>query len=517
MYTQVLFGVVIVSLSWAVGARALSDTASVNASMSGAADALTIENFTVVNADTDADIATVSGNGTVSLSGSPRLNVRANTGDAGSVVFTLGSETTTEDVAPFALRSNAGADYVSSWAPAPGTYTVTATAFSGDDGQGTAGPTAVLELTVVAGGSAPTSAPKPEPQPTPESVPTTEPKPTSTPTPTPTGAEPPRGGGSVTDAAAQGYSRVTCPSPTATVSTAEELTTALDAAGPGTVIRLEDGEYVGKFSTTASGSAAKPAWLCGGPGAMVTFDRSDTGFVMHLDGASHWRLVGFSVAGGQKGVMVDGSTGSVIQGLAVSGSGYEAIHLRKNSSDNLVVGNTVMSAGLVKPEYGEGIYVGSSESNWCDLTDCEPDRSDRNIVAENTVSGTTAETVDIKEGTTGGLLIGNTLDGSDVTAVDSAVDVKGNDWVVKNNKVTPAPLLDGIQTNLLENGWGRGNLFSGNVITDVEVRREVTGRFELRSTPTDRFGIRLRSTGNTVTCDNRVSPGLDLASEQCSQ
>ena len=43
------------------------------------------------------------------------------------------------------------------------------------------------------------------------------------------------------------------------------------------------------------------------------------------------------------------------------------------------------------------------------ITDCEPDRSDRNVVAGNTISDTTAESIDIKEGTTGGTVVGQHL------------------------------------------------------------------------------------------------------------
>lgn len=49
-------------------------------------------------------------------------------------------------------------------------------------------------------------------------------------------------------------------------------------------------------------------------------------------------------------------------------------------------------------DVGEGIYVGSAESDWCDLTGCEPDRSDDNVVEGNVVRTMSAEAVDVKEG-----------------------------------------------------------------------------------------------------------------------
>ena len=104
------------------------------------------------------------------------------------------------------------------------------------------------------------------------------------------------------------------------------------------------------------------------------------GYALHLDGAQYWRLVGFTVSDGQKGVMADGTVGSVIQGLTVTGTGDEAIHLRTHSTDNVVSRNTISDTGHRRDKFGEGVYIGSAVSNWCTYTDCEADRSDRNVV-----------------------------------------------------------------------------------------------------------------------------------------
>ena len=48
--------------------------------------------------------------------------------------------------------------------------------------------------------------------------------------------------------------------------------------------------------------------------------------------------------------------------------------------------------------------VGSAESNWCQRSGCQPDRSDRNLVEGNDIAGTTAEAVDIKACTSDGVL-----------------------------------------------------------------------------------------------------------------
>jgi hypothetical protein len=160
--------------------------------------------------------------------------------------------------------------------------------------------------------------------------------------------------------------------------------------------------------------------------------------------------------------MADGTVGSILQGLTVYHTGHEAIHLRTNSTDNTVRGNRVSDTGHLKKKYGEGIYVGTASPNWCKVNACNPDRSDRNILVGNTIFGTTAESVDIKEGTTGGILVGNSFDGSHITDADSWVDVKGNAWVVENNTGVHSP-GDGFQTHEILDGWGTNNVFRNNI------------------------------------------------------
>jgi hypothetical protein len=278
--------------------------------------------------------------------------------------------------------------------------------------------------------------------------PTTSPTaaPTTSPTPSPAPAPPPAActGGEVVD-----------------VADADSLRQALDDAAPGQVIRLADGRYEGNFVATAQAAAETPIRLCGSRGAVLDGGDIDGGYTLHLSGASHWHVLGFTVTGGQKGVMVDAGVGHRIEGLLVTSMGDEAIHLRTNSSDNVVVGNTIRDTGLRKPKFGEGIYIGSAESNWCRLTECRPDRSNGNVIEGNDIAGTTAEAVDIKEGTSDGVLRGNVFDGSAMVEADSWVDVKGNSWTIEDNTGTSSP-EDGFQVHEAVDGWGQDTEFSGN-------------------------------------------------------
>lgn len=286
------------------------------------------------------------------------------------------------------------------------------------------------------------------------------------------------------------------------VADADGLEEALDAAEPGQTIRLAPGTYEGNFVARAQGSAAEPIRLCGSRDAVIDGGDIDGDYALHLEGADHWTVSGFTVTGGKKGVMVDAGSGNRIEWLLVTSMGDEAIHLRTNSTRNVVADNTVRDTGLRKPKFGEGIYVGSAESNWCRQTDCEPDRSNGNVIARNDIAGTTAEAVDIKEGTSGGVLRGNTFDGSAMVEADSWVDVKGNDWVIEGNRGTASP-EDGFQVHEVVDGWGRGNVFTGNTAAEISgLVVNAAGPRELRDS-------------TTVGCDNAGEGTASLSNVAC--
>ena len=120
-----------------------------------AAAAADIVSYTLVDADTDLDILTLTPGMVLNLGTLPsrNLNIRANTSPAtvGSVVFALSgaqAHSQTENVAPYALFSDFQGNYFA-WVPPVGSYTLAATAFSGSDGTGTAGPTFTLSFSVI--------------------------------------------------------------------------------------------------------------------------------------------------------------------------------------------------------------------------------------------------------------------------------------------------------------------------------------------------------------------------------
>lgn len=303
-----------------------------------------------------------------------------------------------------------------------------------------------------------------------------------------------------------------------TVHTAEGLRAALRDARPGTDISLADGRYAlsdGPITVSAACSAASPCSLHGGRGAVLdgTAMTAAGHYGLHLQGAAYWTVAGFRITDANKGVVLDASSHDTLSDLEVDHVGDEGIHLRDNSSADLVRANDVHDTGLVQPGFGEGIYIGSAKSNWAMWSQGRPDASNGDTVTGNTIARTSAENVDIKEGTSGGVLSANSFDASAIAgknSADSWVDVKGNGWLITGNhgsNPTDNPnFQDGFQTHVQVDGDGQGNRFTAN-------------RADLGAASGFAFNLeRARSTGNIVDCDNTVSgPHARLSNEACTQ
>jgi hypothetical protein len=267
---------------------------------------------------------------------------------------------------------------------------------------------------------------------------------------------------------------------------------------------LAPGSYSGHFTASGSGSASAPIVLCGGRSAVLDGGSVQSGYTLHLNGTVWWRLLGFAVQGGQKGVVADHANHLLIGGLYVHGVGDEAVHLREFSSDNTVSGLTIRNTGMINAKFGEGIYIGTANSNWCTYTACQPDRSDRNLILNNDISQTTAENIDIKEGTMGGTVSGNRLSGVGMvaSAASSWVNAKGNSWTITWNSGQQS-LKDGFSVHQVYAGWGVGNVFHSN-------HAEVDG-------PGYGFYVQSASLGTVIGCDNSaVAAALGLSNISCS-
>jgi hypothetical protein len=258
------------------------------------------------------------------------------------------------------------------------------------------------------------------------------------------------------------------------VATGAGLAAALSAAAPGDLIRLAVGTYTGRFTIAASGNGAAPIVVCGPRSAVLDGGDPATGYALDVRG-NFVVLSGFTVRNAQKGIVLEGASGCVLDGLEIARTGMEGVHFRalavgdtiRFSAHNVLRRSYVHDTGLVAPGFGEGVYIGSARSHWVTYSAGQPDASDDNDVVDNRIEATAAECIDIKEGTTGGHITGNHLDGSAIAgqnAADSWVDVKGNGYIIEGNSGTNAGsrLKDGYQVHVVAPGWGNGNVFRRN-------------------------------------------------------
>ncbi|MGR3867075.1 discoidin domain-containing protein [Streptomyces graminifolii] len=273
--------------------------------------------------------------------------------------------------------------------------------------------------------------------------------------------------------------------PVVNVSTTAELKSALAAASPGQTINLAPGAYHGSFVTQRSGTASQPITLAGPRSAVLVNDGPvgeptgscpapadgfDSGYGLWLFKASNWKLSGFTVADSKKGIVLDTATKVAIDNVYVHDIDEEGVHFRRSSADGVIQNSTIEKTGLVQPGYGEGVYIGSSNSNFaCYADSTGVDASHRVQVIGNRIGpNVAAESIDIKEGTTGGVIRGNTFNGTGITGEnsgDSWIDAKGNNYTIENNTGTfsaPGTFANGYETHNLLTGYGCGNVWRNN-------------------------------------------------------
>ncbi len=294
------------------------------------------------------------------------------------------------------------------------------------------------------------------------------------------------------------------------VSSSSQLQSALGKVVAGDTIQLASGTYSGSFVATRSGSKGHPITLAGPAGAVLT---NSNGYGFSLQ-ANYWRLSGFTVKNSLKGIVLDGANHNLLNQLTVEDIDQEGVHFRTFSSDNVLQYSRIHDTGLTDPGYGEGVYIGSANSNWGSLTGGKPDTSDGNCIAGNWIGPhVAAEGVDIKEGTTAGIIVGNHYVATGISGenyADSFVDAKGNGYVLYGNSVKnpghTTVIRDGFQTHQAYTGYGNDNLFQANAV-------------DLESTGYG-FNIASNTSGNVVCSDNPVTTAgsgtANVSTKSCS-
>ncbi len=274
------------------------------------------------------------------------------------------------------------------------------------------------------------------------------------------------------------------------VATSEELLAALADAQAGDEIILREGIYQNDiflgdgiwsaFYAKADGTAEQPIIIRSEDPehpATISGVTQENKVVLKIIG-SYWEIRDLKVCEGQKGIFLQQAEYSIISGCEVYNIGAEAIHIIDNSSYNLVEDCYVHDAGTIYPQYGEGVYIGSSKNTDGYGYECHYNTVRNCSLGPNIA----ADHVDIKEYTIGNLVEGCTFDGTGMKGENggnSFVEIKGNNCIIRNNtgyRNGCEYVLYAFDANVQLDGWGQNNKIYDNTLyldtTDCYIFKE---------------------------------------------
>ena len=262
------------------------------------------------------------------------------------------------------------------------------------------------------------------------------------------------------------------------VSTVADLTSATLGAKAGDTIWVAPGKYelpssncqndkfvnetgrdCGLIWLGADGTKANPVVLAGSdpahPPEIFSSDYKHN-YGIHVTG-NYVILKNLKIHSFSKGVVFDNSVGALMEDCEVYHTGNEIVHVRDSSQQVTLNRNFIHGSGYEIAKYGEGIYVGTYNTGWASSQQADRDagfwgtdasqhrysgydwRVNDTKITCNIVSGTTAENIDVKEGTVrgfvqGNMFIGDSLDyNGEVSYDDANIDMKGASWTVTGN------------------------------------------------------------------------------------
>ncbi len=253
------------------------------------------------------------------------------------------------------------------------------------------------------------------------------------------------------------------------------IQTALREAKPGDRIVIKPGIYTSAVGVMDSyfygledGTATNPIVLESEDPSNPAVLNGPTygGYVLYIT-SDYWEIKNLKITGGRQGIVLDNSNHTRIYGCEVSDIGQEGIHVRDGSSNNIIEKCFVHDTGKFVSGFGEGIYIGSDFGKWKEYKE----GCNQNIITGCVIGpNVTAEHIDIKEGTTGTIIEGCTMDGTGISGEhfsDSFIDAKGNQCIIRNNTVrrnNNPKIVDAFQVHQQLDGWGIDNQFNNNTL-----------------------------------------------------
>lgn len=262
------------------------------------------------------------------------------------------------------------------------------------------------------------------------------------------------------------------------VSTVADLTSATLNAQAGDTIWVAAGKYelpssncqkdtfvnntgrdCGRIWLGADGTKNNPIVLAGSDPANppeIYGTAVNSNYGVHVTG-NYVVLKNLKIHTFSKGVVFDNSVGALMEDCEVYHTGTELVHVRDSSQQVTLNRNFIHGSGYETPRYGEGIYVGTYFKSWASSQQSDKTagfwgadasqhrysgydwRVNDTKITCNIVKATTAENIDVKEGSIRGIVQGNMFiadstnyDGQ-VDYDDANIDMKGASWSVTGN------------------------------------------------------------------------------------
>lgn len=222
-----------------------------------------------------------------------------------------------------------------------------------------------------------------------------------------------------------------------------QLKSAFNGALPGDQIRLAPGTYKGYHIITRAGTAANPITLCGPRSANLGGTGIAPTPINLAVRAPYWNVLGFTMTNVFQPFYVQRVSHVTVKHLEIYNVGQQAVTLNQFATHNLIDSNYIHDTGKTTALYGEGIYVGSASNHWCENSGCNPDRTDSNTISHNTIGPNLgSEAIDVKDGTTGTIIVGNHYNGNGTSSANTGawVMIAGDGVRDSANTGTKAPL-----------------------------------------------------------------------------
>ncbi|MBP2000225.1 hypothetical protein J2Z69_001244 [Paenibacillus shirakamiensis] len=258
------------------------------------------------------------------------------------------------------------------------------------------------------------------------------------------------------------------------------LSSALKKVIPGKRIVLAPGTYTGSFSSDVQGTIDAPITIesldAANPAILAGYSLA-SGYDLRVRG-NYWIIQNLKFTNAQKGILLDHSSYTTIQHVEVYNIGNEGVHVRDGSSYSTVQDSSIHDTGKTQAGYGEGVYVGSTDS--AGYNQNTHYNTIRNVVFGPNI---TAEPIDIKERTLGTLVENCTFHGQGISGenfADSFMDVKGSNAIIRNNvgyQEGNNVIVDAFQLHEVVSGWGMNNTFSNNTLYLTNASAYVIGAY----------------------------------------